>query len=270
MSHRFSFGLFLLVLSIVVVVGASNAKIGKIRTEVFADEVRAATPRSETKKRRIVVIGSHPGDPENGCGGLIARLTRGGHEVIVAYAACFRRDRKVGDETEAVVNHRESEAACKLLTVTPYFFDYTNEELMADESRLNAVSSWIKQMQPDIVVTHWPVDASPNHHVTSSLVWQSYLRDKKWSLYFFEVLNDRQTIAFKPDLFLDIADVRDLKKDACFCFQSQSPQGFWVDHEDLHRLRGEECGVRYAEAYILAEPLPGRAVLPVSFLKKKN
>ena len=44
----------------------------------------------------------------------------------------------------------------------------------------------------------------------------------------------------------------------------------WFDHEDMHRLRGERCGVRYAEAYVLAEQLPGRAVLPVHFRKKTH
>jgi len=38
--------------------------------------------------------------------GLIALLTREGHEVIVAYATCFRGDRKIGDEPEAVVRRR--------------------------------------------------------------------------------------------------------------------------------------------------------------------
>jgi len=82
-------------------------------------------------------------------------------------------------------------------------------------------------------------------------------------------MTDQQTLGFKPDLFLEIADVRDLKKEACLCHKSQKPEEFWAIHEDMHRRRGDECGVRFAEAFVLAEPLPGRALLPVSFLKKK-
>ena len=37
------------------------------------------------KKLRVVVFGGHPDDPESGAGGLIATLTRQGHEVICAY-----------------------------------------------------------------------------------------------------------------------------------------------------------------------------------------
>ena len=38
------------------------------------------------KKLKIVVFGGHPDDPESGAGGLVATLTRQGHEVILAYA----------------------------------------------------------------------------------------------------------------------------------------------------------------------------------------
>lgn len=211
-----------------------------------------------------------PTIPKADAGGLIAQLTKTGHEVIVAYATCFRGDRKFFNEPEGTVRRREATAACKVLGATPHFFDYAHEKLTADAATLEAVAGWLKQVQPDIVVTHWPVDTHPNHHVTSSLVWQTYLRDKSWSLYFFEVMTDQQTLRLKPELFLDIADVRDLKKDACFSHKSQEPEKFWAVHEDMHRRRGEESGVRYAEAYVLSEAVPGRALLPVSFLQKKK
>lgn len=280
MPHRFAVAIFLLLLAIVVMT-ASQVKNGGPQSGIVEHEVNRPTLPSGVKKRRIVVIGAHPEDPVFGCGGLIARLTQAGHEVIVAYTTCHGGNRKVGSLSEAEIRRHESAASSKVLGATLHVFDYDHNEpeaLMADKATLDAVSTWFKEVKPDIVVTHWPVDAQAQHHVTSSLVWLSYLRDreKRWSLYFFEVLNDRQTIAFKPDLFLDIGDVKDIKREACFCHQSQTPQGFWSDHEDMHKLRGEECGVRYAEAYTLAELLPGRAQLPVLLpshfmnLKKKK
>ncbi len=266
MFSRHSIGPRLLILLLILSGGV--ASIAGLSAGILADEQAEVKEAANAKKLRIVVFGGHPDDPESGCGGAIARLTKEGHEVVVAYATCFRGDRKVGDEPEAVVRRREAVAACKVLGATPHFFDYAHEKLAADEATLDAVAAWLKQIEPDIVVTHWPLDTHPNHHVTSSLVWQTYLRERKWSLYFFEVMTDRQTLGFRPDLFLDIADVRDLKKEACFCHKSQSPEGFWAVHEDMHRRRGAECGVRSAEAFILAERLQGKAVLPVAFLKR--
>src|SRR5437868_6698873 len=35
------------------------------------------------RRLRVVVFGGHPDDPESGAGGLVALLTRQGHEVIL-------------------------------------------------------------------------------------------------------------------------------------------------------------------------------------------
>ena len=66
-------------------------------------------------KLRVVVFGGHPDDPESASGGLIAQLTKAGHEVILAYGTCFRGDRKFGGEPEGIVRRREATAACKVL-----------------------------------------------------------------------------------------------------------------------------------------------------------
>jgi len=231
-----------------------------------------ATPQEKPaqKKLRVVILGAHPDDPESGCGGLIALLTKAGHEVQVGYATCFRGERKIGSEAEGVVRRREATAACQILGAKPHFFDYAHEKLQADEATLDAVAAWLKKIKPDIVVTHWPLDTHPNHHVTSSLVWQCYLKDPSWNLYFFEVMTDQQTREFKPDLYLDIEEVHGIKRRALDCHQSQKPDAIWDVHEAMHRRRGEGCGAKRAEAYILAGPRKDRPLLPVAFLGRKK
>jgi LmbE family N-acetylglucosaminyl deacetylase len=226
--------------------------------------------RTETKKLRVAVVGAHPDDPESGCGGLIALLTNQGHEVVVGYLTCFRGDRKVGGEPEATVRRREATAACHALGAKPHFFDYAHEKLFADDATVDTVAAWLKELQPDVVVTHWPLDTHPNHHVTSSLVWQCYLRDPSWGIYFFEVLTDRQSLGFRPDLYLDIASVRDLKRRALDSHKSQNPDAILEAHNAMHRRRGEEAGVRHAEAFIRAESTKERPRLPLPFLDRKK
>jgi LmbE family N-acetylglucosaminyl deacetylase len=222
------------------------------------------------KKLRVVVFGAHPDDPESGCGGLIALLTSAGHDVTLAYATCYRDERKIGDEAEGVVRRREATAACRVLGAKPHFFDYAHEKLQADEATLEAVSAWLRKVRPDIVVTHWPLDTHPNHHVTSSLVWQCYLRDGSWNLYFFEVMTDQQSRGFKPDLYLDIEAVHGLKRRALDCHRSQKPDGIWDVHDAMHRRRGEECGVRWAEAYVRGGFKKDQPLLPLTFLSWKQ
>jgi LmbE family N-acetylglucosaminyl deacetylase/esterase/lipase len=219
-----------------------------------------------TKKLRVVVFGGHPDDPESGAGGLIATLTRQGHEVICAYGTTFRGDRQFFGRPESEVRRAEATDACKVLGAQAKFFPYAHEKLAANEETLKEVSAWFDEVKPDIVVTHWPLDTHPNHHVVSSLVWRCYERHGGWNLYFFEVMTDQQTIGFAPDLFLNIAAVWDVKKQSLDQHKSQGPEEIWRVHDRMHRRRGAECGVEFAEAYKLVEAKPGCPSLPVTFL----
>ncbi len=220
-------------------------------------------------KLRVVVFGGHPDDPESGAGGLVASLARDGHEVILAYGTTFRGERHFFGRPEAAVRQEEATAACKVLGAVPKFFAYAHEALVADEAALKDVSSWLDSVKPDIVVTHWPLDTHPNHHVVSSLVWRSYKRQGGWNLYFFEVMTGAQTIGFEPELYLDITPVRSLKKRALDQHKSQEPEEIWRAHEQMHQHRGAECGVEFAEAYTLVEAKEGCPRLPVHFVSRK-
>jgi N-acetylglucosamine malate deacetylase 1 len=222
------------------------------------------------RKLRVVVFGGHPDDPESGAGGLVAGLARQGHEVILAYGTAFRGGRRFFGRPEAEVRKEEATAACKVLGAVPKFFPFAHETLTVDEATLKEVASWLEAVKPDIVVTHWPLDTHPNHHVVTSLVWRSYKRQGGWNLYFFEVMTGAQTVGFEPDLYLDIAPVRDLKKRSLDEHKSQAPEEIWRAHERMHRRRGAECGVEFAEAYKLVEAKEGCARLPVSFLPRKS
>src|ERR1700680_3810176 len=50
-----------------------------------AAEQPSTTSSAASSKLRVVVTGGHPGDPEYGCGGTVARYTDLGHEVILLY-----------------------------------------------------------------------------------------------------------------------------------------------------------------------------------------
>ena len=224
----------------------------------------------KVKTLTVVVFGGHPDDPESGAGGLIAALAKQGHRVICAYGTAFRGDRRFFGRPEGEVRTEEAAAACKALGARPKFFPYAHEKLAADVATLKEVSTWLAEAKPDIVVTHWPLDTHPNHHVVSSLVWQCYKRRGGWNLYFFEVMTGQQTVGFDPQVYLDIAPVRDVKRRSLAEHRSQGPEAIWQAHERMHRRRGAECGVEYAEAYRLVEAKEGCRLLPVPFQAGKG
>ena len=111
----------------------------------------SGAPDLPPRKLKVVVFGGHPDDPESGAGGLVATLTRQGHEVILAYGTSFRGDRTFFNRPEAEVRRGEATAACKVLGAEPKFFPYAHEKLVADEPTLKAVSAWLDEVKPDIV-----------------------------------------------------------------------------------------------------------------------
>ena len=231
--------------------------------------------QAQPRKLRVVFFTAHPDDPLWGAGGLMTLLARDGHEVISAYGTCFRGDRKIGNEPEAIVRRREAAASCKAVGATPKFFDSSHETFVADASTLKVVSSWLEEVRPDIVLTHWPIDSHPNHHAASSLVWQCYRPRGGWNLYWFEV--GRQTLAFHPDLYLDIGGVLPAKKEALAChagslqvISNPDPADPWRRTEEMQIQRGIECGLPRAEAFALAEAKEGCPLLPVPFLARKS
>jgi N-acetylglucosamine malate deacetylase 1 len=255
----------------------------------------AASPTSDpAKKLRVVVCGAHCDDCELGAGGLMRMLADQGHEVISAYATAFRRGRMVDGKPEGVVRRGESTAACRILGAKPYFFPFAHEDLenpFADKETLGKITTWLDQMQPDVVVAHWPLDTHPNHQVVGMSTWMAYDHlgrgrggvesagkanetKKSWNLYYYEVntfTNHEalQTLGFQPNLYLDVGKVRDTKKRAVDCLKSQNPPALWTIHDHMHVERGKECGAKYAEAFFLVEGKPGCPLLPLPFLHKR-
>lgn len=233
------------------------------------------------KKLRIVVFGAHCDDNELGAGGLMKMLAEQGHEVISAYATTFRGGRTCFGQPEDIVRRKESTESCKILGASAKFFDYAHEDLYGDEEAIQTVRKWLQQVKPDIVIAHWPIDRHPNHHVVGSLAWWCYSHEGRdvdpdsWNLYFYEVntFTDRanlQTLCFRPELYLDVTKFRDCKKRAIDCLKSQEPEALWKVHDRMHVERGKECGVKYAEAFVLTEAKPGCPLLPVPFIEAKK
>jgi N-acetylglucosamine malate deacetylase 1 len=221
------------------------------------------------KKQRIVVFSAHPADSESGVGGLAATLANQGHEVIFAVASAFRGQRQVDGKLEVGIRSEEEAAACKLLGVTSKIFPYDHNLLVSDLETQKVVRTWLEEVKPDIVLTHWPIDTHENHAAVYGLVWRCYKqRTGGWNLYLYEIETGAESLAFQPQLYFDIGPVRELKKQVIDIYKSQGPAKIWRYNETMQHNRGAECGVKDAEAYFLVEAKTGSPLLPVTFLPK--
>ncbi|MBR6932836.1 MAG: PIG-L family deacetylase, partial [Bacteroidales bacterium] len=77
-----------------------------------------------SEKKKILVIGAHPDDPETGAGGTICLLTRAGHDVVCVYLT--RGEAGIRGKTHAeaaAIRVVESERACAVTGARHIFMD---------------------------------------------------------------------------------------------------------------------------------------------------
>ncbi len=215
----------------------------------------APEEKKPNKKLKLMVVGGHPDDPETACGGIMSLYSKEGHEVVSVYLT--RGERGIRGKTfpeAAVIRENEGRKACEIMGARPVFMDQINGYVELNRKRYDEMWRIIKREDPDIVITHWPVDTHPDHRVCSLLVYESWLRsDKKFAFYYFEVETGAQTQNFNPTDYVDITDVIDLKHKACFQHVSQHIEEDYYGsllHGEMEIFRGMESGFKYAEAFV--------------------
>jgi LmbE family N-acetylglucosaminyl deacetylase len=215
------------------------------------------------RKLKVVVAGGHPGDPEAACGGTMARLADLGHEVVALYVT--RGEAGIRGKTPAeagAVRTAEAERACGILKARARFADQRDGATELTAARYGAFRRLLQAEQPQMVFTHWPIDAHRDHRATSLLVYDAWLAGgRKFALYYYEVSTGEETQHFRPTHYVDITASAPRKRAACFAHRSQSPAKFYAAHEAMHQFRGSEAGCRRAEAFVHHEQSPA-GVLP--------
>ena len=211
-----------------------------------------ANVRSKDRKK-ILVIGGHPDDPETAAGGTMCLLTDAGHEVVSVYLTRGEAGIKGKSHAEAAtIREAEAKAACKVTGARPLFLSQIDGSTEINKERYQEMREMLEREKPDVVITHWPIDGHRDHAVCGILVLDAWKRlGRCFDLYYFEVMTGSQTQMFHPTDFVDITATRDRKHKACYCHESQSLQGVMEDwHIPMERFRGIECRCRFAEAFV--------------------
>ncbi len=215
------------------------------------------------QKKKILAIGAHPDDPESVCGGTMARFAEEGHEVVSVYMTRGERGIEgTGLDEAAAIRSKEAEEACKALGVRPVFLTQIDGAGEIVPERYTEMIELIKRENPDIVITHWPIDSHRDHAICSILVIDAWRRvGGTFDLYFGEAMTGVQSKTFAPTDFVDITSVREKKKDSCMCHTSQNPEGWYLGHHtDMEHFRGLQAGCEYAEAFVRFDQSPSRTL----------
>jgi LmbE family N-acetylglucosaminyl deacetylase len=222
-----------------VVVGATVAQAAQ------QNPTSAAQPSSKCK---IVVTGGHPGDPEYGCGGSVARLTALGHDVVLLYL-----NDGAWQQTSSATRLAEAKKACEILRARPAYANQINGHAIVDNPHYEAFQSILEAEHPDAVFTHWPIDNHLDHRAIANLTYESWKQLKRrFALYYYEVSDGEDTTQFPaPTHYVDITAVADTKKAACYAHASQTPDSYYPLQDTVAVFRGLQAASKKAEAYLL-------------------
>lgn len=179
------------------------------------------------KRRRILIVASHPDDEVLGCGATAARLAREGHrlEVLILGQGISSRYSK-----RSVVNARQlqrlqedAKAVGALLGARSVRFeglpDNRFDELPILEV-VKKVEKHVERVRPEVVFTHHPGDLNVDHRATFRAVLTATRPLPGCSvreLYAFEVLSSTEWAfqqfqpVFKPDTFVDVSRTLEVK-----------------------------------------------------------
>jgi len=230
-----------------------------------AETVPNQTPSTTKSKLKVVVTGGHPGDPEYGCGGTIARYTGLGHEVVLLYLNRGERPENPQLEDAKSVRIAEARKACEILKARPAYAGQINGAALVDATHYEKFHHSLEAEQPNVVFTHWPIDNHADHRAISLLVYEAWLRmGKKFALYYYEVSNGEDTVQFAPTHYVDITSTESRKRLACYAHASQTPDKFYALQELVTKMRGIERGYKQAEGYIRHVQSPDFALPMVS------
>jgi len=211
--------------------------------------LKAAGPATSAKLN-VIVAGGHPGDPECGCGGTVARYTEMGHEVVLLYmnrgeGYCGR-----ADLTDCgSIRTAEARAACAVLKARPAFLGQYDGRAVVDKAHYEDFGRVLDAEKPEILFVHWAMDQHRDHRAVSMLVLDAWLRSGRTAaLYFYEVADD--TMMFSPTEFVDISRVEEKRRGACYAHVSQQPDRWYPRQTQITRFRGTESGCSQAEGFL--------------------
>ena len=207
----------------------------------------APAPSTASRKMKVLVCGGHPGDPEYGCGGTVARLTAVGHEVVLLYL-----NDGAWPPTPASTRQAEAARACEILKARPAYAGQANGHAVVDQAHYQDYHKQVAGERPDAVFTQWPIDNHADHRAVAVLTYNAWLASgKSFALYYYEVSSGEDTLQFSPDRYVDITAAEAQKRAACYAHASQTPDRYYALQDEVARFRGIERGCKRAEAFLL-------------------
>jgi N-acetylglucosamine malate deacetylase 1 len=197
----------------------------------------------------MIAFGAHPDDIEIGMGGTVAKLAGMGHDVRLVIATLpnfVKTDTKEERKQESIMSAKVM--GCK----TPEFLDLSPEEIAFNRKFVTQISKIIQELNPEAIFTQWIGDTHQDHQSLTRAVVAAARDSNDVFMYETTIPGGISEHAFRPQLYVDVTDTLEIKRNALDCFDSQKIRcgPLWIDSlVGRCSYRGYQMNAKYAEAF---------------------
>lgn len=228
----------------------------------------------QIRPRSMLVVGAHSADFVWRSAGTVAVHTAaGGVATVVALSYGERGEsgelwKEPGQTVENIkrIRHAEATQAAEAIGASFECFDLGDYPLNADNTALEHLTDLIREIEPDVIVTHAAKDPfNPDHPIAYVLtqrarllasgagVASSFKTIRPPEFFFFEP-HQPELCEFQPNTFVDITAVFAKKRQAMAAMAAQKYLCQYyteqAEHRAYHARRASGIeGIKYAEAF---------------------
>lgn len=203
---------------------------------------------------KLLVIAAHPDDVELLAAGTLALLRREDHGIWLAHMTVGDKGGQQAPDELARIRGEEARRAAALLGAEAFGGVTGDLELYRNPAHTARVRELVEEVEPDVVFTHGLLDYHPDHRVTGQLVLDVVTEFDVQPAVIY--MDNVAGIDCAPELFVDITETVELKKEMLRCHESQVQWMAAARHTNMEYLiewlgawRGLQCGARYAEGF---------------------
>lgn len=169
---------------------------------------------------KILAIGAHPDDIELGCGGLLIKAARQGHEV---HMYSLTRGEASGDPNQRT---KELMQSAKFIGAKNLWIDnFDDSKLSVSSDLINHIEYFINKADPELIITHSHGDVHHDHRAIALATIEAGRFVS--NILSYEIPLTRN---FTPQVFFDITDVVDDKIELIKIFWSQQSKLYLKAH----------------------------------------
>ena len=221
------------------------------------------------KDRTILIFAAHQDDETIGCGASIRKWADVGNKVYVCFVTDGSTGKQQGKEFDDIVATRMTEAreAAKILGILGVSsLSLECQRVSNRKINFHKVIKVIREIKPDIVITHNKVCKHRDHKRVSEIVEEACWKAQEdileelgevhriEDLWSFEILDPHPN----PDIVVDVTKTYDSKIEAMNVYFSQHGilDGIYSYMDGLSKVRGYSIGAERGEAFTRIGRMP--------------